>query len=195
MGTRKVLSLAILAIAIAGLSVASAVAQDQEKEQFNALAVHLGTGPSGQTPMIIGIDRWTTDAEAETLLQAVQNNDHEALKKALDDQHETGYIRFPTVRSRFPSTRMNFARQFEKDGQRVIVMATNRPLAIFEIWNQTRSSDYDITLLELHLNEQGDGEGVLAAGVEIGYDAEKKQLVTKNWSSSPIQLKEVKKQN
>lgn len=193
MNSRKQVWLIVAALLVAALPVALLGAQDQESEQFNALAVHIGTGPSGQVPVIIGIDRWTTDDEAQVLLQAVQNNDHDALKKALDDQDETGYIRFPTVRSRFPSTRLHFARQFEKDGQRVVVLATNRPLAVWEVWNQPRTADYDLTLIELRVDDQGNGEGALAMGVEIGFDADKQQLAVKNWSSSPVQLKEVKK--
>ncbi|MGD8328932.1 MAG: hypothetical protein PVJ49_05810 [Acidobacteriota bacterium] len=195
MSPRKVLLLAVIAVSTAILAASSVGAQDQEKvdERYNGLALHLGTGPSGQVPIVIGIDRWSTEEEAQKLMATLENEDHQAFKSALDHEKETGYIRFPTIRSRFPSTEMNFARQYESNGKRVIVMATNRPLAIWGVWNQQRSTDFDITLIELRLDADGSGEGVLAVGVEFGYDMDKKQIVAKNWSSSPVQLKEIKK--
>jgi hypothetical protein len=76
-----------------------------------------------------------------------------------------------------------------------VILATNRPIGFLEVNNQggRRSMDYDLTLIELELDADGKGTGVLGVGVEIGYDADKKQLVIKNWSSSPVQLKDVKK--
>jgi hypothetical protein len=183
------LSLALLVTVAIALPAA---AQDQ-KENYEALAVHMGTGPAGQAPMQIEISRWSTDEEAEALLNILKTEGAEKLGDALGKEKETGFVRFPTIRSQFPSTRLYYARQFEREGKRVVILATNRPIGFLEVMNQGRSMDYNLSLVELQLDANGNGEGVLAVGVEIGFDAEKNQLTTKNWSSSPVQLKDVKK--
>ena len=66
--------------------------------------------------------------------------------------------------------------------------ATNRPIGVWEAVRQPRSFEYDLTLIQLTLDSEGKGAGVLAVGVEIGFDKQKNQLVIKNSSSSPIQL-------
>lgn len=193
LGARSVSAAAFVVLLVVVTLAFPARAQDQEKENYDALAAHMGTGPSGQAPVQIQITRWSTDEEAEALLTVLQNEGPKKLADALGREKDAGFIRFPTIRSRFPSTRLNFARQFERDGKRVVVLATNRPVGFMEAVNRGRSLDYELSLIELQLDADGNGEGVLAVGVEIGYDAAKKQLVTKNWSSAPVQLKNVKK--
>jgi len=193
LAARSACAAACIVFLVVVAAAGPAAAQEQEKESYDALAVHMGTGPSGQAPVQIEITRWSTDAEAEALLTVLQNEGPSKLSDALGKEKEAGFVRFPTIRSRFPSTRLSFARQFERDGKRVVVLATNRPIGFMEAVNQGRSLDYELSLIELQLDADGNGEGVLAVGVEIGYDAAKKQLVTKNWSSAPVQLKNVKK--
>ena len=166
---------------------AGALSQDQE-EKWNGLAQHLGSGPSGQTQIEIAISRWSTEEEANALLQVLQQDGAKKLADALDKEKETGFVRFPRVRTRFPSTRLSYARQFTNGDKRTIIIATNRPIGFWEAVSQGRSMDYELTLIELHLDADGSGEGVLAVGAEISWDADKNQIVVENYSTAPVKL-------
>ena len=168
-------------------------AQDMEEESFSAFATHIGTGPSGATSLRITISRWTTDEERDHLLGVLIDEGHQAAAEALRDHDETGYIRFPSVRTRFPSTRLYYARQFRQGNTRIIRLATNRPIGFLEAISMSRSNDYDLTLIELRLDENGEGEGTLAVGVEISVDRESNRLVIEHMSSAPVRLSKVRK--
>ena len=120
----------------------------------------------------------------------MKDEGHEELADALRKHDETGFIRFPTIRTRFPSTRLYFAHQFQQGDTRIIRLATDRPIGFLEAARHDRSMDYDLTLIELRLPASGDdkGEGVLAVGVEIVYDEEKQTIFIENYSTTPVRL-------
>lgn len=185
--------LALTAVALLLTPAAPAGAQDEKLNlRFDGRAVHLGTGPSGQAMIEIVIDRWSTAEEAQRLIEALANDGPRKLSDALSDEKETGFIRFPGARTRFPSTRLHYARKIEQDGQTVIYAATNRPIGVWEAVNRPRSFDYDLTLIQLTLDSNGEGAGVLAVGVEIGFDKDKNQLTIKSASSSPVRLTNIR---
>lgn len=187
---RRIGTFALLLAGTLMLPAASPVgAQDEEVElRYHGRAVHLGTGPSGQAMIEITISRLSTEEEAARLVGVLENDGPEKLSDALNDEEETGFVRFPGSRTRYPSTRLHYARKFEQDGRTVIYAATNRPIGVWEAVRQPRSFDYDLTLIQLTLNDEGKGEGVLAVGVELGFDKEKNQLIIKSASSSPVRL-------
>lgn len=164
-----------------------------EKEQYSALAQHLGTGPSGQTMVQFEITRWSTEEEIANLFEILRTQGHKKLAEALDKEKEVGFIRFPQIQTRFPSTQMTYARQYMHEGKRVVVMATNRPIGFMEAMANDDSMDYDLTALQVTLDENGHGEGVLGVGLQVTYDEAKKQFTIENWSTAPVQLKEVRK--
>lgn len=172
-------------------------AQEMEEERFTAFARHIGTGPTGATTVQITISRWSTEEERVQLFNVLKDSGHEDLANALRKHDETGFIRFPGVRTRFPSTRLYFAHQFQQGDTRVIRLATDRPIGFLEAVNRPRSIDYDLSLVELRLPPSGDenGEGVLAVGVEITFDDEEQSLTIEHLSTSPVQLSEVRRTN
>ena len=52
--------------------------------------------------------------------------------------------------------------------------------------------DYPITLFEIHLNKDGEGEGKLAYYTKIRFDKEKKVMEIENYSSEPVRLNNLK---
>ncbi len=55
--------------------------------------------------------------------------------------------------------------------------------------------DYTFTFIELRLDENNEGEGSFAVGVELKYDKEKNTLVVESLSSEPVRLTTVRKTN
>ncbi len=193
--SRVFLSVSLVVLSLVVPSGSTISAQEMEEERFSAFATHVGTGPSGATSLRINITRWTTDAERDHLLSVLVNEGHEAAAEALRDHEQTGYVRFPSIRTRFPTTRLYYARQFRQGNTRIIRLATDRPIGFLETMSGRRSLDYDLSIIELRLNENGEGEGALAVGVEIAVDRESNRLVIESWSSAPVRLSEVRKTN
>ena len=64
-----------------------------------------------------------------------------------------------------------------------------------EAMRNPRTMDYTFSLIELRLDENNEGDGTLAIGVEMKYDKEKNTLVLENFSSEPVRLTRVGKTN
>ncbi len=161
----------------------------QMKETYNANAMALGKGLAGSLQMTI--TRWTTDEERETLLKALIDQGQEAMIKILEKQNETGFLRLPNTRG----YRLYYAHQIQDGNKRRIVLATDRPVSFAEAWRGGKSMDYAITLIQLDLDENNQGEGRLGFAVKLKMDAEKKTLAIENYGTDPVQLRSVRKSN
>lgn len=148
------------------------------------------------TTVHITINRWTTDEERRHLIETLVEKESEDLLKALQKQKETGFMRITgsgAGRTRYPSVRLHYAREFRGEGKRVIRLATDRPIGFWEAVQNPCSMDYTFTLIELSLDEKTEeGDGTLAVGVEIKLDKEKK-LVLEHAGTKPARLTHVKK--
>ena len=192
MNPRRFFTLVVAVVAIAFAT--PALTQDQE-ERYAGLAQHLGTGPSGQTPIQIVITRWSSIEETQKLVDTLVEDGHEKFSEALGDTEETGFLRFPGANTRFPSVRLHLARQFQDGDKRTIMLATPRPLGYLETVRGDRSLDYDLTILQLEFDGDADGSGTFIIGADISIDPETHRLQIKTGSTAPATLSNLKKQN
>ena len=58
--------------------------------------------------------------------------------------------------------------------------------------NQPRTVDYPFTLIEIHLNRDGEGQGKMAYATKITFDKKKNTVELENYSSEPVRLNTVK---
>jgi hypothetical protein len=94
----------------------------------------------------------------------------------------------------FPSERLRYAREFKREGGgRRLVLGLDRPISFAESVRQPRWRDYDITLVVIDLDAEGNGEGQLAMGVRLAVDQEKRALVIENFGTEPVRLTRVSK--
>jgi len=171
----------------------SSPAPTAQTETFRATVQSIGAGPGGQTSAIIQITRWTTDEERAALLQVLAEEGTKPLAEALNKEEEVGFIRFPQMNTRFPSVRLRYARQTEVNGERVIILATDRPIGIVEAVRQNPwTFDYQISLIQLNLDDANTGSGILAVGVEMELDLETNTLGITNMGTNPIRLTNVR---
>jgi hypothetical protein len=194
------------------LAASIASAQDKKdkkeeiKETYEAFAVAMGTSnppviPTGMSTTIqINITRWTTDEEREKLFAILVEKGEkgqEKLMEALRKEEETGWVRITGrggARNPFPSERLRYARNFDLgEGKRRIVLATDRYISFYEQVNQPRTRDYDMTLLVMDVDAEGNGEGQLAMGVKLSVDMEKKTLVVENFGTEPVRLTKIRR--
>jgi hypothetical protein len=188
------LTLAALAISAALGAPASGVSAQSVNETFTAFAINMNSGPKTAT-VDIKIERWSTDAERQTLLSIlIEEKDkyraNQALLKALQKMPKAGYIRTPNTLA----WDLRYARQNPmEDGSRQIVVGTDRPVGFAEARNQPRTMDYPFTVIEMRLNKEDKGEGKMLAGTQLYIDPKTKNLVLENYGQQPVRLNEIHK--
>ncbi len=188
---------------VAGSTTSAQEKKEEFKETYEAFAVAMGTSnppviPTGMTTTLqINITRWTTDEEREALFAVLIEKGQEELVKALQKQEETGFIRVTgraSARNSFPSERLRYAREWDLgEGKRRIVLAMDRYISFYEARNQPRYRDYDMTILVMDVDAEGNGEGQLAMGVRLAVDNEKKTLVVENFGTEPVRLTKIRR--
>lgn len=188
-GISKTGWLAVLAVLVVTGLPGSSRAADPLLE-LSAVAVNMsGVGRLRTQNLQIAIERWSTDAELNALRDTIVEKgvDHlmDAVKKITP---RAGYIR--------TGTSLGWAIQFARyedlpNGGKRIIFATDRPMSLYELQNNTRSSDYDFMLCEIRLRADGKGEGKLATAAKITYVREKRQLEIENYGNEPVRLTQV----
>ena len=113
------------------------------------------------------------------------------LLDVLRDMRRVGYIRSPNSLG----YDLHYARRTPlPDGGERVVLATDRPVGFWEAVNRPRSIDYPFTIIELHLNADGEGEGKLSLATKIMADKESKTIVLEDYASQPVLLTSVKRE-
>src|SRR5262245_51903314 len=158
-----------------------------EPEEFSAGAVDLNRGRTGMVQ--ISVDRWSTGAERERLLTALLEKGPDELLKDMQHVRPVGRIRTPDSIGydlRYAVERPG------RDGGRDVVLATDRPISYWEAVNRPRSIDYPFTLIQIHLDAHGKGEGKLAIAAKITADEDTKTIEIENFQLQPVSLVDVK---
>jgi hypothetical protein len=172
-----------------GTYAAAQKASNSPRERFTAIAVNISNvGRTGATPLDIVIDRWTTDAERDQLMAVFTEQGPEKLLSALQKTRPVGSISTPGSLA----YDLHYARELpDPEGGRRIVLATDRPMGFVEAANRPRTVDYPFTLIELHLNKQGQGQGKLNIAAKLTLNDN--VLVIEDYANQPVMLNEVKK--
>lgn len=155
--------------------------------RFSAFAVSLQGGRAGNVE--IHIERWTTDAERQTLVDLLAGASFksggqakllEALQKV---KPRTGFIRT----SNSLGWDLRYAREnLLPDGTRQIVIATDKPVSFLAAARQSRSMDYPFTFVEMRMKPNDKGEGRLLAATAI--DVKNGRLELENYGQEPVRL-------
>ena len=161
-------------------------------ERYTAMAVNMSNvGRTGAGTIEIAVDRWSTDAERDRLLTTLMEKGPDKLLDALRDMRRVGYIRS----SSSLGYDLHYARRTPlPDGGERVVLATDRPVGFWEAVNRPRSIDYPFTIIELHLNADGEGEGKLSLATKIVADKESKTIVLEDYANQPVLLTSVKRE-
>jgi hypothetical protein len=168
-----------------------AQAANVEPERFTAFAVDMSnTARAGRnsTTVDIVVNRWSSDADRDRLVNILKEKGQDALLDALQSMPVVGYINTPGS-LRYD---LHFARQRpEPEGGRTIVLATDRYITGWEAINRPRTIDYPFTLIQMHIDRDGTGVGKLSIATKITAKGDTVEL--ENFSSEPVRLTQVKK--
>ena len=173
-----------LAAVLVLLASTAPAASPKPIETFKAFAASLGTGRT--SVLTITLNRWSTDEEREMLLETLQEFGRDKLIDALTKiRPPVGYMRAPNSLG----YDLYYARNHPNpDGSRRVVIATNRYVNFREAANNTRSMKYQLTLIELHLDKDGKGEGKMVPAAMVSWDKEKKKIEVENYNALPVDL-------
>src|SRR5581483_12431004 len=184
-----------LRIAFAGIAVVAtcslvALAQTNgTPERYTATAVNMERGGAGTLEIVV--NRWSTDAERQKLVSTLMDKGENKLLDALQSAPKVGYIRTPNS----IGWDLHYAnRRPLPDGGEQVVIATDRPIGFREAANQPRSIDYPFTVIEMHLNADGEGNGTMSVATKITADKETRTIQLENFSTSPVMLTTVKRE-
>jgi hypothetical protein len=157
--------------------------------RFSAVAQDLDRGLA--TPIRITIQRWSSDAARDNLLNVLMTKGEDKLLDALQSAPKVGTIATTTSLA----WDLHFARQTPgEDGGTRIVLGTDRPIAFSEQWNSSRTLDYPFTVIELHVDNDGAGEGTLSFATKLIPDAKNHSVVLENWGTQRVRLTQVKRE-
>jgi len=172
-------------LAVAVFLISSALNAQPQGEQFSGTLVNLIGGSSA--PVVIHVDRYSSDEEVARLKGILASKGPDALREALWDL-EAGYIRvggglgYPIAVARSKP---------DGKGGRLVRLMLDRPLSFRELANDTRSTDYPFTFIELNLDRAGNGEGKMIAAAKVSLSGD--SVDVENLGTQPIKILQVKR--
>jgi hypothetical protein len=174
------------------LMLAAVVAYAQTNapaERFTANAVSISPQyGTGQQIVEITVDRWSSNAERERLVTALQTKGPDELLKELQKNKPVGRIRTPDSLG----YDLRYAQQTPlPDGGRMIVIATDRPIGFWEATRRPRSFDYPFTVIQMKLDREGKGTGTLSYATRITAH-ENNVIELEDFATQPIMLNNIK---
>ncbi len=175
------------AVLLALLVAAASSAQAQGKPEVYTASAELKTvgGASLSTPVTISIDKWTSDADRDSVKGALTAGGTAALQKAVGAMPAIGYLQVGKVK-----TPIHFARALPVGDGKVVTVATAKP--IFHIGagaaDAKPKAGYDVAMVIFEVNAAGAGDaGDFAPAAKVKFD-DKSGLVIEDYGVESVRL-------
>jgi hypothetical protein len=165
-------------------------------EQLVATAV---SGPSdgavvgGRIDIVI--ERWSTDAERDTLVRQLRANDPAALLVGLGKVfRRNGVVQLPGAhglgaRASLRRVRnLKYAQQFDTPVGRRIIVVADQHLGFGESGRDFESYQPEFGLLEIRIDATGTGVGKLAHADQVTFNAKTGTFEVADFTSQPVRL-------
>ncbi len=189
----KIQRFTLVLLAAAVLFAGPVLAQNApQKEEFTAFAISTGMARGSASSIVqITIDKWSTEADQQLMLDTLKAKGEMALLDVLQKMPKVGVIRLPNSLG----YDLHYAWQVsdESGGGRRIYIATDRPLRFREVTTEARSFFYPFTLIEIHLNKDNKGEGKMSVATKITMSKNGQTIELENYGPLPVLLEDVRK--
>jgi hypothetical protein len=161
-----------------------------EPVRFTAFAVSMTNGSTGRTSKLeLVLDRWSTSADRDDLAAALAEQGPNGLLKSMQARPRIGFVHVP---GRLGND-IQFARQVRhSDGTRRVVIVLPRRLSFNEVNPSSTTEDYPYTVIELHLDAAGAGDGKMSVGARISVNKGSDQIDHEDYTGGAVLLKDVK---
>ncbi|MBP7149686.1 MAG: hypothetical protein KBD01_19340 [Acidobacteria bacterium] len=149
-------------------------------------------GPAGGETgrLFITVESWSTPEERRALAEALESGGSDRLKRVLEKM-EKGWMKLAS------SLRwtVNHAATFDTPKGRVVRLLTVRPILFAETRRSAITKDYEFGAVELLLDPEGRGEGVLIPAAKIAINREGQlEIGTPPHDIAPVKLNQVRKE-
>jgi hypothetical protein len=181
------MSLRIVASVLWSLLIAGSAAR--AAEDFSGFIVDSGGAVPRKSSdhFTLHVDQYTTVEEAQALANVLLEKGPETVLKELR-KIEKGYVK---IGSRL-GYGLGLIRSLEtEDGGRIIRAVTDRPIQMFELMRNTRSSDHEFGMLEIKLDADGNGSGQLIAAAKVSIKPDG-TVEIESMGTRPFQLQKIK---
>lgn len=185
----SILSLAGMLVFCCGLlllATLKAGAQDKPKnEVIQATARGQQRAAGKMFHITMTIDSYSTPADQKILIDAFNTGGHDLFVKTLSKMAPKGRVAITgTV-----GYQIAYIRTFPTETGRRIRLITDRPIQFTEAYNSGRSTDYDLSAIEINLNtsdpKKSDGSLIVAGKFKVDKD---QQVVFESFGSGPWSL-------
>ncbi len=175
----------ILMMVVALMAAVKTGAQDQPKrETIQAQARGQNRAAGKNFSVTVTIASYSTPDDQKALLDAFAQGGQAALSKTLSKMKSKGRVAVTGTLG----YDIAYVRTFPTADGRKIRLITDRPIKIAEARDGGRSTDYDLSALELNLNnDKTKSSGSLIIGLRVKVDKEN-QLVFESYGSGPWNL-------
>ena len=169
------------------LILLSITAGAQKSETIQAQAFGTTTQAGRTFGITIRIESYSTPTDQKTLIDAFNKGGHDALVDALGKMKARGRI---AITGGGVGYQIAYIRNIPTPKGRTVRILTDRPINIGEATFNTRSEDYDLTLLEIHLDDadKDKSTGNLVVGGRFTVDKKKKQIEFESYQATPWRL-------
>ena len=153
---RRILNMSLVIVGVMSLIVLTSSvcsAQKLAKRIFiQATAMGTSTQLGRNASVNLIINELGTPEERQGLVEAFQSKGNEGLINALSKMHSKGRMQI-TGTLGYEVAWVNQIKQ--PDGTTVLRMVTDRPLRFGEVWADSRSSDYELSVVEIVIPKDG----------------------------------------
>ncbi|MBZ5494128.1 MAG: hypothetical protein LAO76_24660 [Acidobacteriia bacterium] len=133
----------------------------------------------------ITIEEYSTPADQKALIDAFNSGGHDAMMKVLSKMNSKGRVR---LSSGGVGYQIVYIRNIQTPNGRTIRLLTDRPIGIGEAMFNTRSEDYDLSIIEIQLGDsKGKKSGSLIPGCRIKLN-KKNEIEIETYHASPWRL-------
>jgi len=121
----------------------------------------------------IHIDGYSTQEDRKALIDAFNRGGQDAMVSVLEDMKPKGRVRFA---SGGVGNDVKYIIELPSTSGRRLRLVTDRWLLWGELYNSTRSADYNVGAIELNLTPDGKGSGTVLPACRLTVNKKKKQI-------------------
>jgi hypothetical protein len=182
-GRKWIASLLVtVVLAVAAFTIG---AQDKPKrETIQAQAMGQNRAAGKTFNVTVSIDSYSTPEDQKLLISAFTQGGQAALSKSLSKMQSKGRVAVTGTLG----YSIAYVRTFSTEDGRKIRLITDRPIRFVEARENGRSTDYDVSALELNINDdKSKSSGTLIVGLRVKVDKDN-QFVFESYGSGPWKL-------
>ena len=184
---RRSFALAALAALALAASAPAALAQLGPESYKATATLKTEAGATATAPVLISIDRWTTDEERDKAVTALKAGGTPAVQNLLASFTDAGWLQVGKIK-----TPVRFARALPVAGGKVVTLVTPQPVffvgAGMTDAKPTGKAGYNVAVVIFQVDAAGNGEvGDLAPAAKVKLD-DKSGFVVEDYGAEAVRL-------